>query len=77
MQVDRNLIIDLTVLESKRETGYRHPHCAFVEGESEEGEEQGHAESCVKNTHVQILELIEEIDSISWFRVCSLCMDVE
>jgi hypothetical protein len=30
MLVDRNLILDLIALESKRENGYRHPHCIIV-----------------------------------------------
>ena len=30
MLVDRNLILDLIDLESKRENGYRHPHCIIV-----------------------------------------------
>jgi hypothetical protein len=32
MLVDRNLILDLIALESKRENGYRHPHCIIVTG---------------------------------------------
>jgi hypothetical protein len=39
MLVDRNLILDLIALESKRENGYRHPHCIivtlFIEAEEE------------------------------------------
>jgi hypothetical protein len=30
MVVDRILILDLIALESKRENGYRHPHCIIV-----------------------------------------------
>ena len=30
MQLDRNLILDLIALESKREDGYRHPHLCIV-----------------------------------------------
>jgi hypothetical protein len=30
MLVDRNLILDLIALESKRGNGYRHPHCIIV-----------------------------------------------
>jgi hypothetical protein len=30
MLVDRILIVDLIALESKRENGYRHPHCIIV-----------------------------------------------
>jgi hypothetical protein len=30
MLVDRNLIVDLIDLESKRETGYKHPHLYIV-----------------------------------------------
>ena len=74
MLVDRNLIVDLIALESKRETGYRHPPLYIVLLSREEAEEK--AESCMKNTHVQI-ELIEErIDSNPWLCVISLCIDV-
>jgi hypothetical protein len=30
MQLDRELILDLIALESKRENGYRHPHYIIV-----------------------------------------------
>jgi hypothetical protein len=58
MLLDRNLIIDLIVVEFERENGYRHPplyHCIIIK------QEQGERESreLVENTHVQI-ELIEE-----------------
>jgi hypothetical protein len=75
MLVDRNLILDLIALESKRENGYRHPHCIIVtllEFRIQGREEQ--AENCMKNTHVQAFELIEEsFDSNSWF-VLFLCV---
>jgi hypothetical protein len=58
MLVDRNLILYLIALESKRENGYRHPHCIIVTLIGARREE--HAESCMKNTHVQAFELIEE-----------------
>jgi hypothetical protein len=58
MLVDRNLIIDLIALEPKRENGYRHPPCIIVLLSIQE--EQEHAENCMKNTHVQEFELIEE-----------------
>jgi hypothetical protein len=73
MLVDRNLIVDLIALESKRENGYRHPHCIIVTlSRAFKKEEQ--AENCMKNTHVQAFELIEEsFDSNSWF-VLFLCV---
>ena len=75
MLVDRNLIFDLIALESKRENGYRHPHCIIVTltpKHRREAEEE-HAENCMKNTHVQTFELIEEsFDSNSWFVLFSV-----
>jgi hypothetical protein len=71
MLVDRNLILDLIALESKRENGYRHPHCIIVTLTGEKEEE--HTKNYMKNTHVQASELIEEgFDSNSWF-VLFLC----
>jgi hypothetical protein len=76
MLVDRNLILDLIAVESKRENGYRHPHCMIVTLALFRSREE-HAENCMKNTHVQAFELIEEsFDSNSWFCVVSLCIDV-
>jgi hypothetical protein len=73
MLVDRNLILDLIALESKRENGYRHPHCIIVTLFRRRRREE-HAENCMKNTHVQTFELIEEsFDSNSWF-VLFLCV---
>jgi hypothetical protein len=60
MLVDRNLILDLIALESKRENGYRHPHCIIVTLSIQRAGREEHAENCMKNTHVQTFELIEE-----------------
>jgi hypothetical protein len=71
MLVDRNLILDLIALDSKRENGYRHPHYIIVT--LTRAREEDHTENCMKNTHVQAFELIEErFDSNSWF-VLFLC----
>jgi hypothetical protein len=38
--------------------------------------EQGGPENCMRNTHVQTFELIEEsFDSNPWFSAISLCID--
>ena len=67
MLLDRNLIVDLIVVEFMRENRYRHPplyHCIIIK---HSGKEE-HAENCMKNTHVHTFELIEErFDSNSWF----------
>jgi hypothetical protein len=55
MLVDRNLIVDLIVLESKRENRDRHPHCIVVVVVRNKSKKREKAESCMKNTHVQIL----------------------
>jgi hypothetical protein len=64
MLLDRNLIVDLIVVEIERENKYRHPplyHCnssIIIQKHSGERREEQRRE-IVKNTHVQI-ELIEE-----------------
>jgi hypothetical protein len=71
MLVDRNLILDLIALEPKRETDIDTliVHCNIINPG-----EQENMENCMKNIHVQTLELIEEsFDSTSWF-VLFLCV---
>ena len=71
MLVDRNLILDLIVLESKRENGYRHPHCIIVTYWSIRASRELYEEHPCTG-----IELIEEsFDSISWLCVISLCID--
>jgi hypothetical protein len=50
-------------------------HCIVVMSISEKS--IGASRELSKNTHVQMFGLIEEIDSNSWFCVCSLCIDAE
>jgi hypothetical protein len=43
MLLDRNLIVDLIVVEFERENGYRHPplyHCKIIKQEQEEESKQ-------------------------------------
>jgi hypothetical protein len=52
----------LAVLECKRETGYRHPHCVIVidkEGSIIEEEHRGEEESCVAESMYKSPELIQ------------------
>jgi hypothetical protein len=73
MLVDRNLIVDLIVLESKRENGDRHPHCIVVVVEKQEQEERASRDLYEEHPCTDI-ELIEEsFDSNSWF-VLFLCV---
>jgi hypothetical protein len=76
MLVDRNLILDLIALESKRENGYRHPHCIIVTLENWSKKRRASRELCKEHPCTDI-ELIEErFDSNSWLCVYSLCIDV-
>jgi hypothetical protein len=54
--LDRNLIVDLIVVEFERENGYRHPPLYIVTLLSiQEQAEKSRVENCLKNTHVQRL----------------------
>jgi hypothetical protein len=66
MLLDRNLIVDLIVVEFERENGYRHPPLYIVTLSFRNRSKKRRASrELVENTHVQI-ELIEEsFDSIS------------
>jgi hypothetical protein len=69
MLVDRNLILDLIALESKRENGYRHPHCIIVTLYEQQESKKRRASRDVYEEHpCTDIELIEEsFDSNSWF----------
>jgi hypothetical protein len=61
MLLDRNLIVDLIVVEFERENGYRHPplYIVTLSFRSFRSKKRRASRELVENTHVQI-ELIEE-----------------
>jgi hypothetical protein len=61
MLVDRIFNFRFDSLEPKRENGYRHPHSIIVTLSGTGVRRKEHAENCMKNTHVQTFELIEEV----------------
>jgi hypothetical protein len=78
MLLDRNLIVDLIVVEFERETEYRHPPLYIVTLVWREfrQEEQESASRELRIEHpCTDIELIEKaFDSISWLCVYSLCV---
>ena len=80
MLVDRIFNSRFDNLESKRENGYRHPHCIIVTlaiGKNKNLESIGEEQRVLEEHPCIDLELIEEVDSDSWLLCYSLCVCVK
>ena len=72
----QDLLLDQTVLDGRRENGYRHPHLYIVTLFIQEQERRASRELCREHPCTDI-ELIEEsFDSNPWLCVYSLCIEV-